>query len=100
MNKDLQLKQENSCFSFHIRAKTEPCIPLTFYKNNGNTGEKLLPENRSNSTRLQELPLMNNTNFGDTHYDILLIWNVTTPLVDFFRICQYPNVKHFTTYVN
>ena len=46
-------------------------IPVNFYKSNGRPGGKLTPSD-SKSTRLQEVSLMNNTYFGNIHYDILL----------------------------
>ena len=42
-----------------------------FQKNAGRTGGKLKPQD-TESARLQELSLMNNTYFGATHYDIHL----------------------------
>ena len=50
------------------RDHEQSCIPVTFYKNNGNNGGKLLFENRD-STRLQKLLLMSNTYFGAIHYE-------------------------------
>ena len=41
------------------------------YKNSGNTGGKLPPENRD-STRLDELLANSNKHFGASHYDIHL----------------------------
>ena len=46
-------------------------VPVHFLKNTGRIGGKLKPQNKV-STRLQELSLMNNTNFGAIHYDIHL----------------------------
>ena len=46
-------------------------IPDNFQKSTGQTGGKLKPQDRR-STRLQELSLMNNTYFGNIHYDIHL----------------------------
>ena len=46
-------------------------IPVKFLKNTGNIGEKIRPQDKD-STRLQELSLMNNTHFGATHYAIHL----------------------------
>ena len=46
-------------------------IPVNFQKRNGQPGGKLKPHD-TRSTRLQELSLMNNTYFGNIHYDIHL----------------------------
>ena len=46
-------------------------IPVNFQKSNGQPGGKLKPHD-SRSTRLQELSLMNNTYFGNIHYNIHL----------------------------
>ena len=46
-------------------------IPVNFQKFNGQPGGKLKPHD-TRSTRLQELSLMNNTYFGNIHYDIHL----------------------------
>ena len=46
-------------------------IPVQLLKNIGNTGGKIKPQDKD-STRLQELSLMNNTHFGAISYDIHL----------------------------
>ena len=46
-------------------------IPVNLRKNTGNPGGRLEKDD-SESTRLQELSLMNNTYFGAIHYDIHL----------------------------
>ena len=46
-------------------------IPVNFQKNNGQPGGHLKPH-YTQSTRLQELSLMNNSYFGNIHYDIHL----------------------------
>ena len=46
-------------------------IPVHFQKSTGQPGGKLKPHD-SKSTRLQELPLMNSTYFGNIHYDVHL----------------------------
>ena len=46
-------------------------VPVKFQKNTGRIGGKLKPQD-TDSTRLQELSLMNNTHFGTIHYDIHL----------------------------
>ena len=43
-------------------------IPVNLIKSTGNIGGKIKPQNKD-STRLQELSLMNNTYFGAIHYD-------------------------------
>ena len=47
------------------------CVPVNVYKSNGQPGGKLTPFD-SKSTRLQELSIINNTYFGNIHYDIHL----------------------------
>ena len=54
---------------YQNREDEKSYIQKFFYKNKGNTGRKTHPENKD-STRSQELSLMNNTYFGATHYDI------------------------------
>ena len=49
-------------------------FPVTFLKN-GNVGGNFRPQDKD-STRLQELSLMNNTYFGAIHYDIHLDLNL------------------------
>ena len=46
-------------------------VPVQFLKNTGRFSGKLKPQDKD-STRLQELSLMNNTHFGAIHYDIHL----------------------------
>ena len=46
-------------------------VPVNLLKNTGNPGGKVKPHD-TESTRLQELSLMNNSYFGAIHYDILL----------------------------
>ena len=46
-------------------------VSVKFQKNAGRTGGKLKPQD-TESRRLQELSLMNNTNFGATYYEIHL----------------------------
>ena len=57
--------------TFHYKNDGTPNVPVNFYKYNGQLGGKLQPSD-SKSTRLQELSLMNNTYFGNIHYDIHL----------------------------
>ena len=49
----------------------KPYTPVNFQKSNGHPGGKLRPIDKQ-STRLQELSLMNTTYFGNIHYDIHL----------------------------
>ena len=44
-------------------------VPVQFQKNTEKIGGKIKPQDKD-STRLQELSLMNNTHFGAIHYDI------------------------------
>ena len=44
-------------------------IPINLLRNTGNPGGKIKPQD-TESTRLQELSLMNNTYFGAIYYDI------------------------------
>ena len=53
----------------HLINEGTSYVPVNFYKSNGQPGGKLTPFD-SKSTRLQELSLMNNTYFGNIHYDI------------------------------
>ena len=46
-------------------------VPVQFQKNTGRIGGKLKPHDKD-STRLQELALMNNTDITAIHYDINL----------------------------
>ena len=55
----------------HSASDENSNIPVNLLKNTGNIGEKTKPQDK-NSTRLQELSLMNNTHFGAIHYDIHL----------------------------
>ena len=55
----------------HSTIDKKSYVPVTFQKNTGRTCGKLRPQD-TNSTRLQELSLMNDTHFGAIHYDIHL----------------------------
>ena len=46
-------------------------VSVKFQKNAGRIGGKIKPQD-TESTRLQELSLMNSTHFGAIHYDIRL----------------------------
>ena len=55
----------------HSFTDENPYVSVNFQKNTGPIGGKLKPQD-TESTRLQELSLMNSTHFGATHYDINL----------------------------
>ena len=55
----------------HSTTDENPYVPVQFPKITGRIGGKLKPQNKD-STRLQELSLMNNTPFSAIHYDIHL----------------------------
>ena len=55
----------------HLINEDTSYIPVNLRKNAGNPGGRLEPYD-SESTRLQELSLMNSTYFGAIHYDIHL----------------------------
>ena len=57
--------------TLHHKNDGTPYVPVNFYTYNEHPGGKLQPSD-SKSTRLQELTLMNNTYFGNIHYDIHL----------------------------
>ena len=65
-----KIKFESYATSHTINEGTS-YVPVNFYKSNGQPVGKLTPFD-SKSTRLQELSLMNNTYFGNIHYDIHL----------------------------
>ena len=65
-----KIKFDQYAISHQINEGTS-YIPVNFYKSNGRPGGKLTPSD-SKSTRLQEVSLMNNTYFGNIHYDIHL----------------------------
>ena len=52
----------------HSTTDENSYVLVKFQKNTGRIGGKFRPQD-TNSTRLQELSLMNNTNFGVIHYD-------------------------------
>ena len=54
-------------------------IPVIFYISTGNPGGKLRPEDKD-STRLQELSLMNNTYFGAIRNNIHLVTKLYFPI--------------------
>ena len=53
----------------HSLTDGNPCVSVKFQKNMGQIGGKLKPQD-TDSTRLQELSLMNRKYFGAIHYDI------------------------------
>ena len=55
----------------HSTTDENSYVPVKFQKNTGRIGGKLKPQ-ETDSIRLQELSLMNNTRFGAIHYDIHL----------------------------
>ena len=55
----------------HSTTEENSYVPVKFLKNTGNIGGKLKTEDK-NSTRLQNLSLMDNFHFGAIHYDIHL----------------------------
>ena len=59
-------------------------VPVKFQKNTGRIGGKLRPQD-TDSTRLQELSLMNNTHLGATHYDIDLDMKLEHNKLKFLR---------------
>ena len=66
-------------------------IPVNFQKSTGQPGGKLKPHD-SRSTRLQELSLMNNTYFGNIHYDIHLDMKLDCTISrNFFKKCHSPS---------
>ena len=68
-------------------------IPVNFQKSTGQPGGKLKPHD-SRSTRLQELSLMNNTYFGNIHYDIHLDMKLDYTIS---RIFQEMSLSEFET---
>ena len=65
-------------------------IPVNLLKNAGNPGEKLKPYD-SESTRLQELSLLNSTHFGAIHYDIHLNMKLDYTISRIFQKCLFLN---------
>ena len=55
----------------HSTTDDNSYVPVKFQKNTRKNGGKLKPQH-TDSTRLKELSLMNNTHFGAIHYDIHL----------------------------
>ena len=53
----------------HSTTDENSYVPVKFPKSTGRIGGKSKPQDKD-STRLQELSLMNNTPFGAIHYDI------------------------------
>ena len=65
-----KIKQNPYATHQSINERT-PYIPVYLIKNAGNSRGKLKPQD-TESTRLQQLSLMNSTYFGSIHYDIHL----------------------------
>ena len=59
----------NEADTNQTRDNEKPYIPVPVYKNYGQISRKRLAEN-SDSTRLQELSLINHTIFGAIHYGL------------------------------
>ena len=53
----------------HSTTVENPYVPVIFLENTGNIGGKLKPQVKD-STRLEKLSLMNDTQFGAIRYDI------------------------------
>ena len=62
-----------------------PSFSVKFQKNIGQIGGKLKPQD-ADSTRLQELSLMNRTYFGEIHYDIHLDMKLDYTLSRIFHV--------------
>ena len=58
--------------------------PVNLLKNAGNSRGKVKPQD-TESTRLQELSLMNSTSFGAIHYDLYLDMNLDYTISRFFQ---------------
>ena len=59
-------------------------VSVKFQKNTGRTGGKLKPQD-TDSTRLQELSLLNNSHFRAIHYDIHLDMKLEYPISRIFQ---------------
>ena len=62
---------ENPMATSHSLTDENPYLSVNFLKNLGQIGGRLKPQD-TDSTRLQELSLMNRKHFGTIHYDIRL----------------------------
>ena len=67
-----------------------PYVSVKFRKNIGRIGGKLKPQD-ADSTRLQELSLMNRTYFGAIHYDIHLDMKLDYTSAEFLKKCHSQN---------
>ena len=68
----------------------------TIYENNGNNGGKTCPENQD-STRLQELSLNNNINFGAINYKIhfdLKLYYTLGRIFQEISLCELETLHH------
>ena len=74
-------------------------IPVHLLKNTGQTVGKVKPKHKD-STRLQELSLMNNTYFGAIHFDIHLDMKLDYTIGRIFQEISYRNSKHHILYAN
>ena len=67
-------------------------IPVNLHRNTGNTRGKIKPQN-TDSTRLQELSIMNNTYFGAIHYDIHLDMKLDYTISRIFQEKSLPEIE-------
>ena len=74
-------------------------VPVNFQKNAGRIGGKLKHQD-TDSTRLQELSLMNNTHFGAIHYDIHLDMKLDYAISRIFEKYLSQNLNHIINYAN
>ena len=70
--------------TFHSVTDENSYVSVKFQKNAGRIGGKLKPQD-TESTRLQELSLMNSTHFGAIHYDIHLDIKLDYTISRFFQ---------------
>ena len=68
----------------HSLTDGNPYVSVKFQKNIGRIVGKLKPQD-ADSTRLQELSLMNRTHFGAIHYDIHLDMNLDYKISRIFQ---------------
>ena len=68
----------------HTTNDENPYIPVNLLKNTGNLCGKVKPQDKD-STRLQELSLMNNFYFGAIHYEIHLDMKLDYTISRIFR---------------
>ena len=78
----------------HSTTDENSSVPVKFQKNTGRIGGKLKPQD-TDSTRLQELSLMNNTHFGATHYDIHLDMKLDYTIGRIFKDGYFKDIKDY-----